>query len=318
MPLCHFMIDNFPPDSIVQNKYLKWYLQLCSQHSAATTIEKHHIVPRSFGGSDEQANIVKLSPRQHFIAHMLLLRCTNGKYKRSAAMAAHYMLSGCKNHKRGNLATSRIYEMLRKEVSEAMKNRTITEQHRQNMRLAQKGKIISQEHKQKLSEKLSKHKAFIAFSPLNEKFEGPNLRQFCQEKLISYHTLRKIESAPVVLTAGKNRGWLFTTTTMSIEEASCLREAVLLKSKQNRTTATNKTWNDRDSSVELKPRTLIQLISPDGKDLKFTTLHEVSVKLNKPASSLQNAKVFPYIFTSGAWAGWTLMNYETSKRTVLE
>lgn len=36
--------------------------------------EKHHIIPRSEGGTDEENNLVKLYPREHFIAHWLLYR----------------------------------------------------------------------------------------------------------------------------------------------------------------------------------------------------------------------------------------------------
>ena len=34
--------------------------------------ERHHIVPRCLGGSDEKENIVVLTAREHFIAHWLL------------------------------------------------------------------------------------------------------------------------------------------------------------------------------------------------------------------------------------------------------
>lgn len=37
-------------------------------------IEKHHIIPKSMGGSDDLNNIVELTAREHFIAHWLLYR----------------------------------------------------------------------------------------------------------------------------------------------------------------------------------------------------------------------------------------------------
>lgn len=37
-------------------------------------VEKHHIVPRSEGGTDDRSNLVELYPREHFIAHWLLYR----------------------------------------------------------------------------------------------------------------------------------------------------------------------------------------------------------------------------------------------------
>lgn len=47
--------------------------------------EKHHIVPRSEGGTDQQDNIVKLYPREHFIAHWLLYRDDPESISRSFA-----------------------------------------------------------------------------------------------------------------------------------------------------------------------------------------------------------------------------------------
>lgn len=36
--------------------------------------EKHHIIPKSLGGSDDQSNLIMLTAREHFIAHRLLLK----------------------------------------------------------------------------------------------------------------------------------------------------------------------------------------------------------------------------------------------------
>jgi hypothetical protein len=40
--------------------------------------EKHHILPRSLGGSDAPSNIIKLSPEDHFFAHLLLAKAHGG------------------------------------------------------------------------------------------------------------------------------------------------------------------------------------------------------------------------------------------------
>lgn len=39
-----------------------------------TLYEKHHIIPKSLGGSDDPANLVKLTLREHFVAHRLLVK----------------------------------------------------------------------------------------------------------------------------------------------------------------------------------------------------------------------------------------------------
>lgn len=41
--------------------------------------EKHHIIPKSMGGKDCDKNIVKLTAREHFIAHWLLVKIHNNK-----------------------------------------------------------------------------------------------------------------------------------------------------------------------------------------------------------------------------------------------
>lgn len=36
--------------------------------------EKHHIIPRSIGGTDEEVNLVLLTAREHSLAHKILVR----------------------------------------------------------------------------------------------------------------------------------------------------------------------------------------------------------------------------------------------------
>lgn len=45
--------------------------------------EKHHIVPRSMGGSNNKQNIVALTPEDHFFAHLLLAKIYGGKMMRA-------------------------------------------------------------------------------------------------------------------------------------------------------------------------------------------------------------------------------------------
>jgi len=36
--------------------------------------EKHHIVPKCLGGTDDSSNLVKLTPEEHYVAHQLLIK----------------------------------------------------------------------------------------------------------------------------------------------------------------------------------------------------------------------------------------------------
>jgi len=71
-------------DIFLQNKYTKWYYSIISNrmnnpHSKNTYTEKHHIIPKSFGGLDEKENLVRLSAREHFLVHWLLTKMCESK-----------------------------------------------------------------------------------------------------------------------------------------------------------------------------------------------------------------------------------------------
>ena len=72
---------------------------------------RHHIVPRALGGFNSLENIIKLTTREHFIAHMILSKCYGQKMS-----IAFYLMYTCKKCSR-HLA-SRQYEVLRFEVSQ--------------------------------------------------------------------------------------------------------------------------------------------------------------------------------------------------------
>ncbi len=79
-------------------------------------VERHHIIPKCIGGSNDSDNIVKLTAKEHFIAHLLLIKIYLNIP--SIISAAVMMCVASKTHKR---CTSRLYDRLRKKHSEAMK-----------------------------------------------------------------------------------------------------------------------------------------------------------------------------------------------------
>lgn len=73
--------------------------------------EKHHIIPKSMGGTNYKSNIVRLTAREHFIAHILLWKI----YKTKDMATAVWLMS----HSRGFRINSRHYEELRIQHAEA-------------------------------------------------------------------------------------------------------------------------------------------------------------------------------------------------------
>lgn len=73
--------------------YIKIYDALITKAQSRTLpdgtyTERHHIVPRCIGGSDDVSNLVRLTPEEHYIAHLLLVKIytTNAKLLYAANM----------------------------------------------------------------------------------------------------------------------------------------------------------------------------------------------------------------------------------------
>lgn len=77
------------------NKYRRFYDEMMADARADRTLtghaDRHHIVPRSLGGSDEKVNIVDLTFQEHFVAHWLLTKFTTGEPQAKMRMALNCM-----------------------------------------------------------------------------------------------------------------------------------------------------------------------------------------------------------------------------------
>jgi hypothetical protein len=71
--------------------------------------EKHHIIPKSLGGSNEENNLVNLTAKEHYICHLLLIKMTEGK-ARTKMRYASYMFSRNPNNNNNRIKiTGRRY-----------------------------------------------------------------------------------------------------------------------------------------------------------------------------------------------------------------
>lgn len=95
--------------------------------------ESHHILPRSMGGGNGADNLVDLTAREHFVAHILLAKIYGGKMWHAA-----HMMSNMKRY------SSRTYSRIREEHAKLVGDRM-------------RGKVMSEETKAKLSESRKGH-----------------------------------------------------------------------------------------------------------------------------------------------------------------
>jgi hypothetical protein len=125
-------------------------------------VERHHIIPRCMGGSNEPHNLVVLTAEEHFVAHQLLVKM----YPNDGKLAHAAMLMTCiQNGKRNN---NKKFGWLRKANAKAAAACHAGKQHT-------------------LGHKLSdKHKAKIAAAGVGRKMSDKN-----RKALLVAHTGRK-------------------------------------------------------------------------------------------------------------------------------
>ena len=94
-------------------------------------IEKHHIIPRSLGGTNDKENLVALSGREHYIAHLLLARFNRCSQTAYALIAMQMKPS--EYCERPCIKNGRMYEWARKEFAKYIsKNAKITSKGERN------------------------------------------------------------------------------------------------------------------------------------------------------------------------------------------
>jgi hypothetical protein len=79
--------------------------------------ERHHIIPKSLGGTNSVDNLVWLTGREHLICHLLLVRMTEGKFKSKMISAAWSMANLENNNQTRKKLNARQYSSLREQFS---------------------------------------------------------------------------------------------------------------------------------------------------------------------------------------------------------
>jgi hypothetical protein len=169
--------------------YIKTYnniiIKAQSRNNVNKKYESHHIIPRSIGGIDDSSNLVQLTLKEHFIAHLLLAKIYGGKLYYAAFMMSNFKKYNSKQYSwiRNNLTMSEAHkkkislstigrkhsEETKKKMSNAKKGKSRLPEHilktaqantgktrttetKEKMSIWQKGKSFTIEHKQKLKE----------------------------------------------------------------------------------------------------------------------------------------------------------------------
>lgn len=93
---------------MIENKYRRWHDQIIDRARVRSLpdvyVEKHHVTPRSLGGSNGASNIVRLTYREHFLVHWLLTKMTSGEARKKMCLAMSRMCIGGGNRTSRSIA----------------------------------------------------------------------------------------------------------------------------------------------------------------------------------------------------------------------
>jgi hypothetical protein len=201
----------------LHNKYTRWYNSIITkaQHRLlpkTVYTETHHIIPKSLGGNNTKDNLVRLTAREHYVCHVLLIKMLSEKeLKRKMQFALNSFRRTSSNQQR-LILNSKQYEFIRKQVSQARSEankgnkfgvgRIVSAETRAKMSASNKGikkrprtstekLLISQQHIGKTLSEETKQKMRKP-KPLGH---GDNVRKANLGKKLSEETKRKISDA---------------------------------------------------------------------------------------------------------------------------
>jgi hypothetical protein len=161
------------------NYFLK-YQQLISKAKLRLCVtgyvERHHILPKALGGCDDSSNLVALTAREHFLAHVLLAKIYGGDMWLPVVRM--------KSFKDGTKANSRLYAMAKianaLEVGKRLKGLKLSDEHKKKIGASGLGQKRSEETRRKISEALKnkpkseQHKKSLAEAILGSKRLSPS------------------------------------------------------------------------------------------------------------------------------------------------
>jgi len=170
---------DYPVSQLQFSRYMR-LMEWAKQNPPDGRVEKHHIVPRSMGGSNKKDNLVPLSPRWHFIAHWLLWKV----YKNSKMANAFWTMACCNGEK----INSKTYEIVRsaatKAIAESKRGKTTSDRQKAIVSALMSGRVVSEETRKKISEaNKGKKRSLQVCAQMSESRKGRTHSQETKSKM---------------------------------------------------------------------------------------------------------------------------------------
>lgn len=167
--------------SIHSNRYDKLINYAKSQNRSREIgyFEKHHILPRCMGGTNAKSNLVLLTPREHFIAHILLTKIYDHP-------GLFYAVMLFKKGSHGTYYNARLYEAAR------LRGLKMSDGHREKLAAAKRGS------------KGNNRQKWLVTLPSGDRVTVDDRKAFCIENDLNFASIQTLSQRGI-----SNKGYLF-------------------------------------------------------------------------------------------------------------
>jgi hypothetical protein len=181
-----------------QKIYYKLVLKAKNRQEVAGYFETHHIIPRCLQGTDDSNNLVKLTAKEHFLAHLLLVEIypTNQKLRYALWMMASMKTGNQQRYKVSARTYQRIKESLNKKTDEHKKkiSESLKKAYAEGSRKTNKGKKMPATVGKKISEAKKGMVGTNLGKPMSEE-QKKKIAETLKGHSVSEETRKKISAA---------------------------------------------------------------------------------------------------------------------------
>lgn len=118
-------------------------------------VERHHVVPKCMGGTNDRSNLVRLTPEEHYVAHQLLVKMHPGNGKLIFAASVMTVGAGRSNKKYGWLR--KLHSAVASDMLTGIKRGPFSAEHKAKLSAAKKGGTMPDEQKEKIAASMRLH-----------------------------------------------------------------------------------------------------------------------------------------------------------------
>ena len=168
--------------------------------------EKHHIIPKSCGGSNNKENLILLTFKEHYVAHLLLTKIYDGELKRKMLFALWQLTRGYKSKSHRILSASQykickeanVHASIGKKNSEETKIKIgknnvgkhfKSDKEKEKMSKLRMGKKLSQDQKDNIKKTREKNGTNIITEETRKKMSIASFGRIVSEETKEKHRL---------------------------------------------------------------------------------------------------------------------------------